>query len=97
MPRVNRAIELLRKISLSTTRRTTISTYENGKALASTWADFINVDMEHHPFDVAGLQRVHAGPRRRRPDQERPPHPGRDRRRADHGARRGTPSAPTPG
>ena len=30
--------------------------YETGQAMASTWADAINVDMEHEPFDVRGLQ-----------------------------------------
>ena len=30
-------------------------TYENGKKMAKTWADFINVDFEHHAFDIAGL------------------------------------------
>jgi 4-hydroxy-2-oxoheptanedioate aldolase len=30
--------------------------YEGGRAAASTWADYINYEMEHGPFDVAQLQ-----------------------------------------
>ena len=29
--------------------------YENGRQRAQTWADFLIVDFEHAPFDVAGL------------------------------------------
>jgi 4-hydroxy-2-oxoheptanedioate aldolase len=56
MPRVNRAIELLQQDQPIYYTGTHDLTYENGKAMASTWADFINVDMEHHPYDVAGLR-----------------------------------------
>ena len=61
MPRINRAIELLSQdqpVYYSTTQDLT---FEGGKAAASTWADFINVDMEHHPFDVAGLTKFMEG------------------------------------
>ena len=42
-----------------------------------TWADYINVGMEHGSFDMAGPGRVHARPGRRRPD----PTPATARRR----------------
>lgn len=35
--------------------------YEEGKALARTWADFIMYDMEHAPFDVARLREFMRG------------------------------------
>ena len=31
-------------------------TYEQGKKDAKTWADYINIGMEHGPFDMAGLE-----------------------------------------
>jgi len=61
MPRVNRAIELLSQDQPIYYTGTHDLTYENGKAMASTWADFINVDMEHFPFDVAGLNKFMQG------------------------------------
>jgi 4-hydroxy-2-oxoheptanedioate aldolase len=33
-----------------------VLTYEQGKADAATWADYINVGMEHGSFDLAGLE-----------------------------------------
>ncbi len=33
----------------------TTGTFEQGKKDAQTWADYISYDMEHAPFDVAGL------------------------------------------
>jgi 4-hydroxy-2-oxoheptanedioate aldolase len=69
MPRVNRAIELLEQDQPVYYHSTQDLTYEGGKKAAETWADFINVDMEHHPYDIAGLTRfmeglVSAGPTR---------------------------------
>lgn len=61
MPRVNRAIELLEQDQPIYYTTTHDLTYENGKAMAQTWADFINVDMEHHPFDIAGLSKFMEG------------------------------------
>lgn len=29
--------------------------YEGGRAAARTWADYINYEMEHHPFDISEL------------------------------------------
>ena len=69
MPRVNRAIELLAQdqpIYYHTTQDLTI---EGGQKAAATWADFVNVDMEHHPYDIVGLREfmrglIEAGPTR---------------------------------
>jgi 4-hydroxy-2-oxoheptanedioate aldolase len=35
--------------------------YEEGKALAQTWADFILYDMEHHPLDITQLREFMRG------------------------------------
>jgi 4-hydroxy-2-oxoheptanedioate aldolase len=69
MPRVNRAIELLSQDQPIYYHTTQDLTYEGGVKAAATWADFINVDMEHHPYDIAGLSKfmeglVSAGPTR---------------------------------
>ncbi|MCC7369153.1 MAG: hypothetical protein IT306_12060 [Chloroflexi bacterium] len=61
MPRVNRAIELLAQDQPIYYHTTQDLTYEGGKAAAATWADFINVDMEHHPYDIAGLSKFMQG------------------------------------
>jgi 4-hydroxy-2-oxoheptanedioate aldolase len=58
MPRVNRAIELLKAgqpIYYESRDALTAGGYDGGKAAAATWADYIAYDMEHHPFDVRGL------------------------------------------
>ena len=34
--------------------------YEGGRAMAQTWADYIKVDMEHAPFDIKRTRSVHA-------------------------------------
>ena len=50
MPRVNRAIELLaagQPVYYETVR--TLS-YEHGLEQAGTWADYLNIELEHHPF-----------------------------------------------
>ena len=53
--RINRVIELIE--SGEPVYYTGIGelTYENGLKQASTWADFLITDFEHHAFDVAGL------------------------------------------
>ena len=35
--------------------------YEGGKAMAHTWADYIKVDMEHAPFDIRALDQFMRG------------------------------------
>lgn len=56
--RINRAIELLEQDQpvFYTGAHTGIElTYESGRAWAHTWADYINVGMEHGPFNMHGL------------------------------------------
>jgi 4-hydroxy-2-oxoheptanedioate aldolase len=61
MARVNRAVELLSQKQPIYYTTVNEPTYERGREMAGTWADFINVDMEHHPFDVAGLSKFMQG------------------------------------
>lgn len=56
--RINRAIELLAQdqpIYYTGAHSGHVLTYEQGRADARTWADYINVGMEHGAFDMAGL------------------------------------------
>jgi 4-hydroxy-2-oxoheptanedioate aldolase len=55
---INRAIELLemgQPIYYTGSHSGTTGSFEQGKKDAQTWADYISYDMEHAPFDVAGL------------------------------------------
>ena len=57
--RVNRAVELLSEdqpIYYTGGHTGAILTHEQGMKDAHTWADYINVGMEHGPFDLGGLQ-----------------------------------------
>ncbi len=36
-------------------------TFEAGRAMADTWADYINIGMEHGPLDIPGLNRFMQG------------------------------------
>jgi len=56
--RINRAIDLLEQgqpIYYTGGHTGHVLTYEQGVADASTWADYINVGMEHGCFDMTGL------------------------------------------
>jgi 4-hydroxy-2-oxoheptanedioate aldolase len=56
--RINRAIELLQQgqpIYYTGSHSGTTGSFEQGKKDAQTYADYISYDMEHAPFDVAGL------------------------------------------
>ncbi|HEX2940228.1 MAG TPA: aldolase/citrate lyase family protein [Rhodopila sp.] len=56
--RINRAIELLQQdqaIYYDGAHSGHVLTYEQGRADAATWADYINIGMEHGCFDMAGL------------------------------------------
>src|SRR5579884_2047910 len=56
--RINRAIELLEQdqpVYYVGGHTGHVLTYEQGKKDAHTWADYINVGMEHGCFDMAGL------------------------------------------
>ncbi len=56
--RINRAIELLEQdqaIYYAGAHTGHVLTYEQGREDAHTWADYINIGMEHGAFDMAGL------------------------------------------
>src|SRR5271166_1814451 len=56
--RINRAIELLEQgqpIYYTGSHSGIVGGFEQGKADAQTYADYISYDMEHAPFDVRGL------------------------------------------
>lgn len=58
MSRINRAIELLEQgqpIYYTGDHTGHVLTYAQGVEDAATWADYINVGMEHGAFDMAGL------------------------------------------
>src|SRR6185436_21101005 len=58
MIRINRAIELLEQdqaIYYVGQHTGHVLTYAQGKEDARTWADYINVGMEHGSFDMPGL------------------------------------------
>lgn len=58
MTRLNRAIELLEQdqpLYYTGGHTGHVLTYEQGKIDAGTWADYINVGMEHGCFDMTGL------------------------------------------
>lgn len=56
--RINKVIELLeagQPVYYTGSHNGTTGTFEQGKKDAQTYADYISYDMEHAPFDVAGL------------------------------------------
>src|SRR3954468_4560025 len=56
--RINRVIELLSQdqpVYYTGSHSGTAGTFEQGKADAQTYADYLSYDMEHAPFDVKGL------------------------------------------
>jgi 4-hydroxy-2-oxoheptanedioate aldolase len=55
MPRINRAIELLAEGQPVYYTGVHELSYDSGKAAASTWADYLMVEMEHYSFDPVGL------------------------------------------
>ncbi|MBS0561660.1 MAG: hypothetical protein JSR21_16545 [Proteobacteria bacterium] len=58
MPRINRAIELLAQdqaIYYEGAHTGAVLTAEQGARDAGTWADYINIGMEHGAFDMTGL------------------------------------------
>jgi len=61
---INRVIELLEKdqtVYYTGSHSGTAGTFEQGKADASTYADYLSYDMEHAPFDVRGLSEYMKG------------------------------------
>ena len=59
--RLNRAIELLEAGQPAFPTSTGPLTYENGREMASTYADILLVDFEHGAFDVVGLHNFMRG------------------------------------
>ena len=53
--RINKAIELLAQDQPVYYASVHEVDYETGRAMAGTWADYINVSMEHGAFDMPGL------------------------------------------
>lgn len=56
MLRLNKAIELLEQDQPVYYTSTAEMTYENGKRMCHTWADYIRLDLEHGPFDLKGVR-----------------------------------------
>jgi 4-hydroxy-2-oxoheptanedioate aldolase len=57
-PRINRAVELLAQdqpLYYIGEHTGHVLTYEQGRKDAATWADYVNVGMEHGAFDMTGL------------------------------------------
>ena len=54
--KVNKLVDLWTKDQPAFWIRNEELSFEHGKKLAQTWADFINVELEHGPFDMTGLQ-----------------------------------------
>jgi 4-hydroxy-2-oxoheptanedioate aldolase len=61
--RVNKAVELLEQGQpiYYTSVEDGDRSFEGGRAMASTWADYINYDLEHGAFDVTRLQEFMRG------------------------------------
>ncbi len=62
--RINKAIELLEKgkpVFYTGSHTGAVLTYESGGEMAKTWADYINIGMEHGAFDLAGLDEFMRG------------------------------------
>jgi 4-hydroxy-2-oxoheptanedioate aldolase len=55
MTRINKTVELLAQGQPIYYTGSDDRGYEGGLAAAKTWADYINYDLEHHPFDVTKL------------------------------------------
>ena len=61
MARINKTIELIEQGQPVYAIGARELTYEAGRDQASTWADLILVDFEHHAFDVVGLTKFMRG------------------------------------
>jgi 4-hydroxy-2-oxoheptanedioate aldolase len=53
--RINKAIELLEQGQPVYYTGVRELSYESGRAAAQTWADYLNIDLEHGPFDLGAL------------------------------------------
>jgi len=61
MLRQNRVIELLEQDQPVYYVSTSELTRENGRAMSSTWGDYIRLDLEHGPFDIRGVKEFMIG------------------------------------
>jgi 4-hydroxy-2-oxoheptanedioate aldolase len=61
MPRVNKAVELLAQGQPIYYVTVEDRGYDGGRAAASTWADYINYEMEHGAFDIGRLHEFMQG------------------------------------
>ena len=55
MTRINKCIELLEQNQAIFAIPAIELTYECGLEMSQTWADMIQVDFDHDPFDTVGL------------------------------------------
>ena len=81
--RINRAIELLAQdqaIYYTGGHSGHVLSRAQGREDAHTWADYINVGMEHGAFDMTGLAEYMAGLAEAGPTRSGHPHPGGHRR-----------------
>ena len=61
MARINKCIELIEQNQAIFSVSAPELSYECGKEMSQTWADMIQFDFEHHPFDTVGLQQFMKG------------------------------------
>ena len=55
MPRINKFIDLIEQEQAIFSIPAEEASYAAGKEMSQTWADMIQFDFEHKPFDVGGL------------------------------------------
>src|SRR5579859_1322351 len=55
LQRTNKTVQLLAQRQPIYYTSVEDRSYEGGRAAAQTWADYINIDLEHHAFDVTRL------------------------------------------
>ncbi len=61
MKRINKCIELLEQDQVIFALTAPELTYDCGLEMSQTWADLIQYDFEHHPFDTSGLSQFMKG------------------------------------
>lgn len=61
MKRINKIIELLENEQPAYYVSTSDLSYECGKEMGSTWADYIRLDLEHGPLSIAGVKNFMRG------------------------------------
>ena len=61
MVRINKVIDLIEQDQAIFSIGAPELTYECGKEMSQTWADMIQFDFEHHPFDTVGLSQFMKG------------------------------------